>query len=100
MGTQDNTVIAYPISPLESLGGSPALPRITAHTDVEAVAAWLAEYQESPQTWKCYRREAERLLLWLTTQHLTLGQVNRDVLRHFEQFLADPQPGAQWIGPT
>lgn len=100
METWDNTAIANPISPLESLGGSPALPHITASTDVEAVAAWLAEYQESPQTWKCYRREAERLLLWLNTQNLTLGQVNRDVLRHFEQFLADPQPSAYWVGPT
>lgn len=100
METWDNTAIANLISPLKSLSGSSALPHITANTDVEAVAAWLAEYQESPQTWKCYRREAERLLLWLTTQGLSLGRVNRDVLRHFEQFLADPQPSAQWVGPT
>ncbi|SES16771.1 Site-specific recombinase XerD [Vreelandella subterranea] len=100
METWDNTAIANPISPLESLGGSPVLPHITASTDVEAVAAWLAEYQESPQTWKCYRREAERLLLWLNTQNMTLDQVNRDMLRHFEQFLADPQPSTYWVGPT
>ncbi|KPQ19788.1 tyrosine-type recombinase/integrase [Halomonas sp. HL-93] len=100
METWDNTATANPIAPLESLRGSPVLPQITANTDVEAVSAWLAEYQESPQTWKCYRREAERLLLWLTTQRLTLDQVNRDVLRHFEAFLADPQPSAQWVGPT
>ncbi|MCZ0926386.1 site-specific integrase [Halomonas janggokensis] len=100
METRDNTAIANPLSPLENLSGSPVLPHITANTDVEAVAAWLAEYQDSPQTWKCYRREAERLLLWLKAQNLTLGQVNRDVLRHFENFLADPQPSAQWAGPT
>lgn len=100
METWDDTAIANSISPLESLSGSSALSHITANTDVEAVSAWLAEYQQSPQTWKCYRREAERLLLWLTHRGLTLGQVNREVLRDFEQFLADPQPSAQWVGPT
>ncbi|SDN10882.1 tyrosine-type recombinase/integrase [Vreelandella arcis] len=100
MDSEKNAPIAYALPSLETVGHWPADLRITATTDVEAVSAWLAEYQESPQTWKCYRREAERLLLWLTAQDMTLAEVNREVLRHFEVFLGDPQPSAQWVGPV
>lgn len=74
--------------------------RINASTDADAVAAWLDEYQESPQTWKSYRRETERLLLWLESRQLTLGAMNRETLRQFEVFLADPQPSNYWVGPS
>nr|WP_298967343.1 site-specific integrase [uncultured Halomonas sp.] len=74
--------------------------RIKAHNDAQAVMAWLDEYADSSQTWKAYRREAERLLLWLTQQGLTLAAVDRELLRRFEQFLTDPQPREQWVGPS
>jgi integrase len=74
--------------------------RIKAHSDAQAVMAWLDEYVDSPQTWKAYRRESERLLLWLTDQGLTLAAIDRELLRRFEQFLADPQPSDQWVGPS
>ncbi|MBP5981331.1 MAG: site-specific integrase [Halomonas sp.] len=74
--------------------------RIEANDDAQAVAAWLAEYQDSPQTWKSYRRETERLLLWLAWQQLPLAAMNREMLRQFEAFLADPQPNSQWVGPS
>lgn len=80
-----------------------ALPsgvRISAINDAQAVMAWLDEYADSLQTWKAYRRESERLLLWLVSQQLTLADINREVLRRYESFLADPQPGEQWIGPS
>jgi site-specific recombinase XerD len=73
--------------------------RISAHSDVEAVAAWLEEYRDSVQTFRAYRKEAERLLLWLDSQGLTLGSLRRDGLDDFEAFLADPRPAAHWIGP-
>lgn len=73
--------------------------RISATSDVEAVAAWLEEYRDSAQTLRAYRKEAERLLLWLDSQGLTLGSLRRDGLDAFEAFLADPRPAARWIGP-
>jgi hypothetical protein len=72
---------------------------ITADSDREAIGQWLAEYRASAQTQRAYRREAERLLLWLAEQGLTLGEVRRDHLDAFEAFLADPQPRERWIGP-
>lgn len=73
--------------------------RIRARHDAEAVEQWLNEYLDSPQTLRAYQREAQRLLLWLGHQQMTLKVVDREVLGHFEEFLADPQPNTYWIGP-
>lgn len=72
---------------------------IGAGNDIEAVGLWLTEYRASPQTWRAYRREAERLLLWLDQQGLRLAQVRREHLDAFEAFLDDPRPREAWIGP-
>ncbi|GAA3908814.1 hypothetical protein GCM10022228_19230 [Halomonas cibimaris] len=71
---------------------------IQATTDGQAVAQWLAEYRDTPQTLRAYRREAKRLLLWLNARGICLAEVNRETLRRFEAFLADPP--ADWCGPT
>lgn len=73
---------------------------IAAHSDSEAVAQWLAEYRGSPSTQRAYRREAERLLLWLGEQGRELGSLRREDLDAFEAFLADPRPRQRWIGPS
>ncbi|WP_445001301.1 tyrosine-type recombinase/integrase [Halomonas mongoliensis] len=72
---------------------------IAASSDAEAVGQWLAEYRASAQTQRAYRREAERLLLWLAEQGLGLGEVRRVHLDAFEAFLADPRPRERWVGP-
>ena len=72
---------------------------ISAGSDAEAVAQWLVEYRASPRTQRAYRREAERLLLWLAEQGLGLGEVRRAHLDAFETFLADPRPRERWVGP-
>lgn len=41
-----------------------AIKQIAANTDIEGVKAWLAEFHDSPHTFRNYRKEAERLLLW------------------------------------
>ncbi|ALM54629.1 tyrosine-type recombinase/integrase [Halomonas huangheensis] len=73
---------------------------ILANSDAEAVAAWLQEYRASPQTLRSYRREAERLLLWLDSRDMRLCELRRPHLDEFEAFLADPQPHHYWIGPV
>ncbi len=74
--------------------------RIAAQTDAQAVTAWLAEYRDSPQTWRAYRKEAERLMLWMQPEGLALAELRRNDLDRFDAFLADPQPVGEWIGPT
>lgn len=74
--------------------------RIAATSDVQAVALWLEEYRASPNTRRAYRREAERLLLWLDERGMSLAELRRDHLDTFEAFLGDPAPRERWIGPT
>ncbi|TFH86110.1 site-specific integrase [Billgrantia azerbaijanica] len=76
-----------------------AVPHIAARSDAEAVAHWLAEYRDSPRTQRAYRREAERLLLWLGERGRRLAELRREDLDAFEAFLADPRPRQHWVGP-
>lgn len=41
---------------------------IQASNDWEAIQCWLAEFENSPHTYRKYRIEAERLLLWSIKQ--------------------------------
>ncbi len=79
--------------------GRGATSRIDARSDAEAVALWLVEFRESPQTMRAYRREAERLLLWLDTQGRRLAELRRHELDAYEAFLASPAPQERWVGP-
>lgn len=100
MSIEPIPTLSAPIATERALVDKLEVGRIGAQSDAEAVMAWLDEYTESPQTWKAYRRESERLLLWLASQQLRLVDINRDILRQFEAFLADPQPHEQWVGPS
>ena len=72
---------------------------IDASSDAEAISQWLSEFQGSPQTLRAYRREAERLLLWLAYQERGLAGLRRQDLDAFEDFLESPTPRQLWIGP-
>lgn len=83
-------------TPPAAMGGA----HIEASNDAEAVSQWLAEFQGSPQTLRAYRREAERLLLWLAYQEQSLASLRRQDLDAFEDFLESPTPRQLWIGPS
>ncbi len=76
------------------------IKQISAETDLEAVQAWLAEFHDSPNTFRNYRKEVERLLLW-SFQELgkPLSGLMREDLARYEAFLEDPQPRDRWCGP-
>ncbi|MFN7507127.1 MAG: hypothetical protein ACK5Q1_16375 [Limnobacter sp.] len=42
--------------------------QIAANRDVDAISAWLMQFQASKSTFDSYRKEAERLLLWSVLQ--------------------------------
>src|SRR5574337_677813 len=64
------------------------IKQIAAETDLEAVQAWLAEFHDSPHTFRNYRKEIERLLLW-SFQVLSkpLSALMREDLARYEAFL-------------
>jgi site-specific recombinase XerD len=71
--------------------------QIKAVNDYQAIYAWLAEYKESPETYRSYRREAERLLLWcLLKQKKALSSLQRDDIDDYKQFLIKPEPQEFW----
>ncbi|PRP68635.1 hypothetical protein BUE93_21275 [Chromobacterium amazonense] len=72
----------------------PALPS----ADLQAVADWLREIElnRSHATWRSYRKEAQRLLLWLQQNQLTLATVTRQDLLDFQKLLQLPPAG--WLG--
>lgn len=105
---------ALPLVPLERL---PELPdelngrfgdnrpaitqvcQIDATTDLQAVESWLAEYQNQPQTFRAYRKEAERLLLWCWLERgKAFSSLNRQDIAAYQEFLCDPQPASRWCG--
>lgn len=75
------------------------LCQFEAFNDLEAIQAWLGEFADSPQTYRNYRKEAERLVLWAVTQRQKpLSGLMREDFQAYQAFLADPQPAAYWCG--
>jgi site-specific recombinase XerD len=65
-------------------------------TDAEAAACWLAKYADSSNTLAAYRKEAERFLLWLNSNGLSLKTFTIEHVYSYTDFLKDPQPRAKW----
>ena len=79
--------------------GPEVVCQLAASNDLEAVNAWLAEFRDSPQTLRNYRKEAERLLLWaLLERGKALSSLAREDCMLYETFLTNPQPQARWCG--
>ncbi len=69
-------------------------------SDLELVLQWLDARPRSPHTHSSYRKEAERLLLWLARERLRLGAVTGELLQRYAAFLRAPAPAAFWCGPA
>lgn len=69
---------------------------ISAGNDVEAVWEWLHEFEESPHTYRAYRKEAERFLIWsLTVRKSKLAELRRDDVGAYFRFASEPPP--EWV---
>ncbi len=75
------------------------IQQISANNDLEAIQSWLAEFEDSAQTQRSYRKESERLLLWsIIIKRKALSSLTRDDLRDYQHFLERPEPASQWCG--
>jgi integrase len=73
---------------------------LSATNDIEAIQQWLAEYQHRSETYRHYRKDAERLLLWSLFQlKKPLSSLSREDILVYSQFLDNPQPADVWCGP-
>lgn len=74
--------------------------KIRATNDIEALERWLDEYFDKPTTFRSYKKEGERFLVWCTlARTTTLAALMRDDVEAYLRFLKDPQPRALWCGP-
>ncbi len=73
--------------------------RIRAHNDVEAIERWLEEYFDKPTTYRAYKKEAERFLVWcLVKENIGLGDVDRTHVQLYIEFMRNPEPAELWCG--
>ncbi|GAB6068845.1 phage integrase family protein [Methylothermus subterraneus] len=94
------------LMPPEALDGrngtnrAPGPPKIDAANDYEAIKSWLSLWPEGSHTWKAYRRESERFLLWcLVERGKAFSSVTAEDGVAYRTFLKDPRPADRWIGP-
>jgi integrase len=67
--------------------------QISADNDLAAVGLWLAEFRDSPHTFRSYRKEALRLFTWsVQVRRKALSSLSREDCLAYGAFLADPPP--------
>ncbi len=94
----ETLAVAEPMSGRAGANRAKGRRSITADTDREALLAWLARFEGSPNTFASSRREAERLLLWsLIEAGKPLSSLAHEDLLRYRRFLADPQPSRRWV---
>jgi integrase len=74
--------------------------RINAAQDFEAVTSWLSRWPAESHTYRTYRKEVERFLLWsLMERGKAFSSLNTDDCLAYRRFLAHPLPSERWVGP-
>lgn len=74
---------------------------IGAGNDAEAIAVFLQEYKDSPETLRSYAKEVERLLLWcIHVAKINISSLRRNHLTEYQDFLKNPGPKKLWCGPS
>ena len=74
---------------------------IGADNDAQAIAVFLQEYKDSPETLRSYAKEVERLLLWcIHVAKINISSLRRDHLTQYQDFLKNPEPKKIWCGPS
>ena len=72
--------------------------KLSAMNDHEAVQAWLRLRIAGSHTWRAYRKEAERFLLWAVMERRkALSSLDGDDCVAYRDFIA--APGPDWTGP-
>lgn len=81
---------------------APALScRIDAANDLAAIQAWLSMRRNGSHTWRQYRTQAERFLLWaIFHRQKPLSSVTAEDCAAYRDWLRAPEPTHHWIGPA
>lgn len=71
---------------------------LEAETDLQAINSWLNRYEADSHTYRAYRKEAERMLLWAVTQQgKALSDLSVEDCTAYKAFLANLDPDRDWL---
>lgn len=71
---------------------------LEAENDLQAINSWLNRYEAGSHTYRAYRKEAERMLLWAVTQQgKALSDLSVEDCTAYKAFLANLDPGRDWL---
>ncbi len=99
----DNTVIRRVVNQLDNpvlTSSKPTNKSIRADNDIDAIKTWLTEFAASPNTFTSYRQTAERFVMWSLENNLSLSDISREDIQHYQGFLVSPSPTKVWCGPA
>jgi integrase len=90
--------VALPLNGAEGSNRAPSSQlQIRALNDLDAINCWLKEYEGKATTYRSYRKESERLLMWCVAQkNKPLSSLQRADFDEYALFLADPTPKERW----
>jgi len=72
---------------------------LPAQHDMQAIELWLSRLDKDSHTYRAYRREAERILLWaIVDRAKAFSSLHTIDMSDYRRFLLDPLPVDQWIG--
>jgi integrase len=99
IATYDKLVLPATLDGSEGTNKTYTNNQLNTNLDIEAVKIWLSRVQDSPQTYRSYRKEIERLILWsVVTISKPLSSINAQDISNYLIFIADPQPAQYWCG--
>ncbi|WP_347990110.1 site-specific integrase [Methylomonas sp. AM2-LC] len=74
-------------------------PDIEINNDLSAIYAWLKRHDIQTHTYRSYKREAERLLLWsLTVKFKAISSLDHEDIKEYFKFIKSPKPIEKWVG--
>jgi integrase len=75
--------------------------KVDATNDYEAITAWLSLWLTRHQTFRAYRKEAERFLLWsIFTQSKSFSSLTTVDCAEYLRFVTNPMPAELWVGQS
>lgn len=82
----------------QGINRNPSFCLISAKNDLGAIRAYLHRFRDREKTYRSYKKELERFLLWcIYERHRPMSGVLTDECEAYKDFLADP--ATEWIGP-
>lgn len=94
----ERLALADALSGAHGLNRAASFSFLSARHDLDAVWAYLHQFREQPKTFRAYKKELERFLLWaVLVRGKALSSLLVDDCEAYKDFLAAPSPA--FVGP-